>query len=228
MPSIIYPLDRSAMAEDAADVVHLLKGQKATLIEILRADADFVVQHAHSRYLVSDQGYEKIQSCRVPSEKVQELLDHVIWRGPEAAQGMLDLLKEKEIQETFPKLDFVKDLRVKTPLSVEESELQGPTPAKKALRKGCGRVTEKQLMIVAKGLGSNWRQIGIQALGIKNVKLEQIEEEKRTYVERVFAMLIYWSNRKKEKATAANLHSLLSQEDLGVPPESIECLLETD
>uniref|UniRef100_A0A3B5LR75 Zgc:174906 n=1 Tax=Xiphophorus couchianus TaxID=32473 RepID=A0A3B5LR75_9TELE len=210
MSSIIYPLDRSAMAEEATNVVHLLKGQKAALIEILRADADFVVQSAHSLYLVSDQGYEKIKSCRVPSEKVQELLDHVIMSGPKAAQGMLDLLKEKRMQETFPMLDFVKDLRVKTPLS------------------GCVMVREKQLMIVAKGLGSSWREIGRLALGITNVTLEQIEEEKRTYTERVFAMLYYWRNQKREEATAAYLHSLLSQKVLAVPPESIECLLETD
>lgn len=123
MSSIIYPLDRPAMAEEATNVVHLLKGQKAALIEILRADADFVVQSAHSLYLVSDQGYEKIKSCRVPSEKVQELLDHVIMSGPKAAQGMLDLLKEKKMQETFPMLDFVKDLRVKTPLSGTKKKL---------------------------------------------------------------------------------------------------------
>lgn len=89
-------------------------------------------------------------------------------------------------------------------------------------------VTEKQLMIVAKGLGSSWREIGRLALGITNVTLEQIEEDKRTYTERVFAMLYYWRNQKREEATAANLHSLLSQKVLAVPPESIECLLETD
>lgn len=89
-------------------------------------------------------------------------------------------------------------------------------------------VTEKQLMIVAKGLGSSWREIGRLALGITNVILEQIEEEKRTFIERVFAMLNYWRNQKREEATAAYLHSLLSQKDLAVPPESIECLLETD
>ncbi|XP_054905391.1 uncharacterized protein zgc:174906 [Poeciliopsis prolifica] len=216
------------MAEEAANVVHLLKAQKETLIDILRADADFVVQCAHSRSLVSDRGYEKIQSCQVPSEKVQELLDQVILRGSKAAQGMLDLLKEKQMQETFPRLDFVKDLRVRTPSSVEESELQDPMPAKKTHHKGSGLVTEKQLMIVAKSLGSSWREIGRLALDIPTVTLEQIEEEKKTFSERVFAMLNYWRNQKREKATAAHLHSLLSQEILAVPLESIKCLLETD
>lgn len=216
------------MAEEAADIVQLLKRQKAKLIKILSAEADFVLQSAHSCDLLSDQGYEQIKSCRVPSEKVRDLLDHVISRGPKAAQGMLDLLKEKEMQETFPMLSFVKELCVITPLSVEESKLQDPVPTKRVCRKSCGRVTEKQLMIVAQGLGKDWRKIGRMTLDIPNVKLEQIEEEKRSHVERVFAMLLYWRNQKWEEATAAFLHSLLSQKDLEVAPESIDFLLETD
>lgn len=117
MSSIAYPLDLLVMAEEAADVVQLLKRQKAKLIKIISAEADFVLQSAHSCGLLSDQGYEQIKSCCVPSEKVRDLLDHVISRGPKAAQGMLDLLKEKEMQETFPMLSFVKELRVITPLS---------------------------------------------------------------------------------------------------------------
>uniref|UniRef100_A0A3B3YS90 FIIND domain-containing protein n=1 Tax=Poecilia mexicana TaxID=48701 RepID=A0A3B3YS90_9TELE len=108
-----------AMAEEAesAPVVQLLQNQKAKLIKILSAEADFVLQHAHSRHLTSDQGYEKIKACRVPREKVQELLDHVIQKGAKAAKGMLELLKSKEMQETFPMLASVQCLHVKRPLS---------------------------------------------------------------------------------------------------------------
>ncbi|XP_012722038.2 uncharacterized protein zgc:174906 isoform X1 [Fundulus heteroclitus] len=228
MSRTAYPLDRSDMAEDAADVVQLLKRQKAKLIDILSADADCILQAAHSRDLPSDRGYERIKYCRVPSEKVRDLLDHVIERGPRSARGMLDLLKENEMQETFPKLAFVKDLHAKTPLSVEESETQDQIPAKKLRHNSSGRVTEKQLMIVARGLGSSWREIGRVALDIPSVRLEQFEEENKIHAERVFAMLRYWRNRTREEATAACLHSLLSQTDLGVSPESIDFLLETD
>ncbi|KAK5605234.1 hypothetical protein CRENBAI_019368 [Crenichthys baileyi] len=216
------------MAEEAADVARLLKLHKAKLIEILKADADFVLQSAHSRDLLSDHGYEKIKYCHVPSDKVRDLLDHVIYRGHQAAQGMLELLKEKEMQKTFPMLAFVKDLDMKTPLSVEDSETQDPVPAKKVCRNGRGRVTEKQLMTVARGLGRSWREIGIMALDIPSVRIEHIEEEKTIHVERVFAMLLYWRNQKREEATAACLHSLLSQKDLAVPSESIDFLLEND
>lgn len=102
------------MAEEPAAVVQLLRLQKAKLIEILRADADFVLQHADSRCLLSEHGYQHVKHCRIPSVKVTELLDHVIQRGPGAAQGLLDLLKEPDLQKTFPMLDFVKDLHVNT------------------------------------------------------------------------------------------------------------------
>ncbi|MEQ2278860.1 hypothetical protein AMECASPLE_003558 [Ameca splendens] len=138
---------------------------------------------------------------------------------------MLELLKEKEMQKTFPMLAFVKDLDMTTPLSVEDSETQNPVPAKKVCCNGRGRVTEKQLMTVARGLGHSWRRIGIQALDIPSVRIEQIEEETTIHVDRVFAMLRYWRNQKRKEATAAYLHSLLSQKDLEVPSESIDFLL---
>lgn len=102
------------MAEEPAAEVRLLRGQKAKLIEILSADADFVLQHADSRCLLSHQGYQQVKACRVPSEKVTELLDHVLQRGPDAAHGLLELLKDQALQETFPMLCFVKDLQVNT------------------------------------------------------------------------------------------------------------------
>lgn len=87
---------------------------------------------------------------------------------------------------------------------------------------------EKQLMIVARAIGKQWREIGRLSLDISSVKLEQIEEDHSLHVERVFAMLRYWCNCQREKATAAHLHSLLTQEDWALPSESIDCLLETD
>ena len=55
-----------------------------------------------------------MKACRVPGEKVTELLDHVLQRGPYAAHGLLELLKDQALQETFPMLCFVKDLQVNT------------------------------------------------------------------------------------------------------------------
>ncbi|KAM9855732.1 uncharacterized protein ACBR49_001916 isoform 1-T3 [Aulostomus maculatus] len=223
------------MAEDPASEIQLLRSQKAKLIEILSADADFVLQHADSRSLLSPSGYQLVKACLVPSEKVRDLLDHVIQRGPEAAQGLLELLKDQTLQETFPLLCFMKDLQVTTvPSDVEKknSRKRKSAPASPEIvtstSAGSQLVEERQLMTVARAIGRSWRDIGRSALKISTVKLEQIEEDHSTHVERVFAMLRCWRNRQRYNATAAHLHSLLSQEDWALPPESIDFLLEVD
>ncbi|XP_068589273.1 uncharacterized protein zgc:174906 isoform X2 [Cebidichthys violaceus] len=225
------------MAEEPAAEIQLLRSQKVKLIEILSADADFVLQHADSRSLLSAHGYQQVKACRVPSEKVTDLLDHIIQRGPEAARGLLELLNDQDLQETFPMLRFIKDVQVNTlssgkgkPSRKREPapDLQETTPSKKICNKGPSLVKERQLMIVARTIGRSWREIGRLALDVPSVKLEQIEEDNSVHVERVFAMLCSWRTRQREKATAAHLHSLLSQNDWALPPESIDSLLETD
>lgn len=225
------------MAEEPAAEIQLLRSQKAKLIDILSADADFVLQHADSRCLLSVPGYQQMKACRIPSEKVTDLLDHVIQRGPEATQGLLELLNEQALQETFPRLCFIKDLQSNALLSgkKETSKKRQAAPdshetiqSKQVCNKGTFLVKEKQLMTVARTIGKSWREIGRLALEIPSVKLEQIEEDHSLHVERVFAMLRYWRTCQKEKATAAHLHSLLSQEDWALPPENIDFLLDTD
>lgn len=102
------------MAEEPAAEIQLLRSQKVKLIEILSADADFVLQHADSRFLLSPHGYQQVKACRIPSEKVTDLLDCIIQRGPEAAQGLLELLNDQAVQETFPGLRFLNELQVNT------------------------------------------------------------------------------------------------------------------
>ncbi|XP_028309318.1 uncharacterized protein LOC114467324 [Gouania willdenowi] len=215
--------------------VQLLRAHKAKLIDILSADADFVLQHADSRCLLSSHGYQQVKSCRVPSEKVTDLLDHIIQRGAEATRGFLELLKEESLQETFPQLCFMKDLQVNSVLSERKNSstkriatpgLQDIVPAKSS--KSSVLVGEKQLMSVARTIGRSWKEIGRLALDISSVKLEQIEEDHSIHVERVFAMLRYWRTRQRDKATAAQLHYLLSRDDWALPPESIDFLFDSD
>ncbi|XP_074537894.1 uncharacterized protein LOC141799531 [Halichoeres trimaculatus] len=225
------------MSEKPAAETQLLRSHKAKLIDILSGDANFVLQHADSRCLLSCHGYQQVKACRVPSEKVTELLDHIIQRGPEAVQGLLELLKEEALQETFPMLSFCKDLHVN---SVSEGKKETPrkrksvpdvevaVASKQINRYGSDLVTEKQLMTLARTIGKSWREIGRLALDISSVKLEQIEEDHSQHVERVFAMLRHWRTRQREKATAAHLHSLLSQDDWALPPEDIDFLVKTD
>nr|XP_057941597.1 uncharacterized protein LOC131137530 isoform X1 [Doryrhamphus excisus]XP_057941598.1 uncharacterized protein LOC131137530 isoform X1 [Doryrhamphus excisus]XP_057941599.1 uncharacterized protein LOC131137530 isoform X1 [Doryrhamphus excisus]XP_057941600.1 uncharacterized protein LOC131137530 isoform X1 [Doryrhamphus excisus]XP_057941601.1 uncharacterized protein LOC131137530 isoform X1 [Doryrhamphus excisus] len=214
------------------DVTQFLRSQKVKLIDILSADADFVLQHADSCSLLSSSGYEQVKACRIPSEKVTELLDHIIQRGPVSAQGLLELLKEPPLQETFPMLYVLKDLQVSSLASDTQRKRKSVPDVEetkpKQMRSNAPIVTEKQLMTVARGVGRSWREIGRLALEIPNVKLEQIEEDHPNLVERVFAMLNYWKIRQREKATTAYLHALLSQDDWALPPERIDFLIESD
>lgn len=88
-------------------------------------------------------------------------------------------------------------------------------------------VTEKQLMMVARHVGANWKEVGRVALEIPSVKLEQIVvENPNNHRERVFCMLRLWSTRERDKASATHLHSLLTQEEFGLAPGSIDFLLK--
>ncbi|XP_061758232.1 uncharacterized protein zgc:174906 isoform X2 [Nerophis ophidion] len=217
------------------DVIRFLRSQKVKLIEILSADADFVVQHADSRSLLSPAGYEQVQACRISSEKVVLLLDHIIKRGPVSAWGLLELLKEPPLQETFPMLDSLKNQQVDS-LACDTQRKRKLVPDVKhetithikICKKDSHIVSERQLMIVACGMGRSWREIGRLALQIPTVRLEQIEEDHSILKERAFAMLNYWRICQRKKATAAYLHSLLSQKDWALPPERIDFLLETN
>lgn len=215
--------------------IAVLQSHKAKLIDILSSDADFVLQHADSHFLVSRGAYKQIKACRNPTEKVRDLLDHVISRGPDAEHRLLELLKDEELQEQFPKLDFIKSIQVNTQSAEKETsrmqkralDFEDTIPPKQACNSGSHLVTEKQLMKVARATGLKWREIGIVALDIPSVKLEQIMADYSLHVERVFEMLRYWRNRQRDEATAAHLYSLLSHKDLALPKESIDFLLET-
>lgn len=82
-------------------------------------------------------------------------------------------------------------------------------------------------MRVARYIGSNWKEVGRIALEISNVRLDQIiMDNQNDHRERVFNMLYQWSLQEKHRATAARLHSLLTEGDFGVKPENIDFLLE--
>lgn len=220
---------RPVMTEESVQSTRLLRAHKSRLLDILCADADFVLQHADSRSLLSPHGYLRVKACRTPTEKVTDLLDHIIQRGPEAARAFVELLRDKALQEAFPRLDFLNDLQEEerwrrsggATLGERQTELALPDlgdgiPPKVIHNSGSTLVTEKQLMRVARAIGRSWKEIGRMALDVPSVKLERIEEDNSQHVERVFAMLRCWSAQQRKRATAANLHSLLCQGDWNI------------
>ncbi|KAG7254400.1 hypothetical protein CRUP_021347 [Coryphaenoides rupestris] len=210
----------------------MLKRWQADLIDILSADPELVLQHARSLRLVTDRGYKTVRAQLVSTEKVTVLLDLVSDNGPEAAHGLLKLLRSETFQESLPRLSFLKNLTVDRHLSTEETRKRNAEDAEeeqrpaKQQRTTDPQVTEKQLMTVAGALTAIWKEVGIRLLDIKREKLDEIEANERTQKMRVFNMLYHWRNTQRGQATAARLHRLLSDKDLGVAPESLESLLE--
>ncbi|KAL6483517.1 hypothetical protein MHYP_G00083890 [Metynnis hypsauchen] len=221
------------MDGDPAGGTKIIQKFKLQLIDALCGDADFVLQHCHSLRLLSQREYEHVKATAVPSEKVRDILDYMMTKNSKSVQSFLDLLKANEMQETFHKLGFLKKLPQGRPETAEKKKTkrQGNLPAEevplKQPRKSSGMVTEKQLMLVARRIGSNWKEVGRAALEISSTRLEQIiEENPRNLRECVFTMLRDWTMREREKATADCLHSLLTQEENAVAPGSIDFLLE--
>lgn len=229
-----------AEEEPLGGAQQVLRRLKPKLIDTLSADPDFVLQHVDSLSLLARHEYKQVKALTDPSKQAQDLLDHVINKGPATAEQFLQLLRGKEMQDTFPNLLFLKELTVNDQRAAGEKEgnevtrKRGQTfeseenlPAKQTCKDGSKMVVEKDLMRVAKNIGRSWRAIGTGALDIPSVKLDQIlEDYPHSHVDRVFAMLRYWSTLKRHEATAANLHSLLSQDDWALPPNSIDFLLD--
>lgn len=86
-------------------------------------------------------------------------------------------------------------------------------------------VTEKQLMILAGNIGKEWKNIGIQFLGLANCEIEQFDEGNNDFKMKVFYMLHKWKHRNKEKATPRRLYNILSERDVPLSIDKLSCLL---
>ncbi|XP_062314095.1 FAS-associated death domain protein [Osmerus eperlanus] len=222
------------MAEDGEGSSQWLRSLKSRLIEILSADPDHVLQHADSLGLLTDQQYKQVKAVTDPSANIRDLLDNVIQKGDASSKIFLQLLKRNAMQETFPMLDFLCKLPEIHNQSTAEKQRKREAaasedviPAKQASKGAPSLVEEKQLMKLARNIGTSWKEIGRLALDIATVKLEQIEEDHpNSHRERVFAMLLCWRTSQRQEATAARLHALLCQDDWALPPDSIDFLLE--
>ncbi|XP_064155602.1 uncharacterized protein zgc:174906 [Anguilla rostrata] len=224
------------MVETPEGGAALLRSRKPALIEALSADADHVLQHADSLSLLSLGEYRRIKALADPSQKVRDLLDCVIQKGRGPADAFLEFLGKADTRDTFPTLSVIlrgaelpREAQEKANTKRKSEEKTTEMFCKKQKREaGSELVTEKQMMLVARCLGRDWKQLGRVALGVSTVRLEQIEEENpRNHAERVFAMLRAWRDRERWTATAARLHALLSVDECGPPPESVDFLLDS-
>lgn len=98
------------MDGDPAGGAELILKFKPRLIDALCGDADFVLQHCHSLNLLTQRQYDQVKNNTVPSEKVRDILDSIMANFRKGDQRFLNLLRESEMQEMFPKLAFLKEL----------------------------------------------------------------------------------------------------------------------
>lgn len=101
-----------AEEEPLGGAQQVLRRLKPKLIDTLSADPDFVLQHVDSLSLLARHEYKQVKALTDPSKQAQDLLDHVINKGPATAEQFLQLLRGKEMQDTFPNLLFLKELTV--------------------------------------------------------------------------------------------------------------------
>lgn len=120
------------MEEQPAEGGVPLQQLKTKLIDILSADPDYLLQHAHSRGLLNMRKYNCVKALNDPSEKVREVLDCVIQKGEASSRKMLNILREADMLETFPQLKMLKNLR-KNPRG-RSCPLPGSSASCRALR----------------------------------------------------------------------------------------------
>jgi predicted CopG family antitoxin len=77
---------------------------KVKLIDWLRADSGFILQHVHSKRIVTDREYQELKSISVPEAAVTDLIDKMILKKEETCSQFLDTLKESEVKDTYPEL----------------------------------------------------------------------------------------------------------------------------
>ncbi|KAK9954547.1 hypothetical protein ABG768_016601 [Culter alburnus] len=217
------------------DGTKLIQRHKPELLEALMGDAEFLLQHCHARGILSNNEYNNIKDINTRSKQVRDILDYVIHKDNKHALVFLKLLKTQDMQETFPKLQFLQKLQINKRKTTKNTE----TTAKRRQEENdvlqeqlsimnSRMVSEREMMKVAGCIGNNWRQVGIMALGMNTTTLQQIEEDNKLHKERVFAMLRKWSIRERDQATATRLYSLLTQEDYDVDPQNINFLMENN
>uniref|UniRef100_A0A8D0D254 CARD domain-containing protein n=1 Tax=Sander lucioperca TaxID=283035 RepID=A0A8D0D254_SANLU len=87
--------------------VEIIIKHKLELVECLRADHSFILQHVHTKRIVTDRQYERLKHISQPEERVTELIDQVIAGGQESCSLFLKVLKEPDILQTYPQLKLI-------------------------------------------------------------------------------------------------------------------------
>ncbi|XP_033473436.2 uncharacterized protein LOC117251341 isoform X1 [Epinephelus lanceolatus] len=84
--------------------VKTITEHKLELIDCLRADHSFILQHVHAKQIVTDRQYQNLKHILQPEETVTNLIDKLIVNGQNSCSLFLEVLKEPDILKTYPQL----------------------------------------------------------------------------------------------------------------------------
>lgn len=89
--------------------------KKVFLISTLSADPVFILQHVQQDKIITSREYKNLNHIYHTHEKiVTDLLDTVMNKGDASCCEFMNLLQQKEVQDTFPEL---KELFIPAPIS---------------------------------------------------------------------------------------------------------------
>ncbi|XP_049335741.1 caspase-7 [Astyanax mexicanus] len=82
-----------------------LRGNKVFLIDTLSVDSERLLQFAEQNEIITDRDYRNLNHPNHTDEKkITNLLDMVRGKGEETSDKFVELLKNKDVQKTFPNL----------------------------------------------------------------------------------------------------------------------------
>ncbi|XP_028993126.1 uncharacterized protein si:dkey-10c21.1 [Betta splendens] len=89
---------------DREPAVKRIMENKTELVDCLSSDCTFILQQVHSEDIVTGREYRNLKEEAQSEKAVIDLLDLLIAKGQESCSSFLELLKDQEVLETFPKL----------------------------------------------------------------------------------------------------------------------------
>ncbi|XP_069053641.1 NACHT, LRR and PYD domains-containing protein 1a allele 5 isoform X2 [Lepisosteus oculatus] len=84
-------------------------------------------------------------------------------------------------------------------------------------------ITDQQLMVIAKCMGKEWKQLGISYLNLLKKDIDQSQAKDEDLTIQKFNMLDEWRKRAKNNATVTHLSNILDGEDV---PNEVRTVLE--
>ncbi|KAF5880680.1 caspase-8-like isoform X1, partial [Clarias magur] len=85
-----------------------LRKNKVDLISVLSTDANYILQYVQQNEIITKREYSNLNHTNHTQENIViNLLDKVMSKGDTTCHKFVDLLKQKDIQETFPGLQEV-------------------------------------------------------------------------------------------------------------------------